>query len=236
MFRIIPAVDIKDGKCVQLRQGNERDVIFESDNPIEIARMWVERGAKALHVVDLSGSFQGRLVHEDIILRISEFAEVQVGGGIRDIRTAETLLKKGVDRVILGTIAIENSDDVKELAEKYPGRITIAIDSKKGKVVVKGWKESTCLFPSDVAKVYEEYDVSFLFTNVDVEGLMKGIDEKIIRDVVNSTDKPVFVAGGISGIEDVLKIKRAGAAGAVIGSALYTGKINYEELISLEED
>ncbi len=236
MFRVIPAVDIKDGRCVQLRQGNEREVIFESDSPVEIAKMWVERGAKVLHVVDLSGSFEGKLRHVDIILRISQLAEVQVGGGIRDPETAERLLKRGVDRIIFGTIAIENSDVVKELAEKYPSRIMIAIDSRGGRVVVKGWKETTCMFPADVARVYGEYDVSFLFTDVDVEGLMKGIDEEAIKKVVSSTERPVYVAGGISSAEDVLKIKRAGAAGAVIGSALYTGKINYEKLISMEED
>ncbi len=236
MFRVIPAVDIKDGRCVQLRQGNERDVIFESDSPLEIAKMWVERGARVLHVVDLSGSFEGKLRHEDVILRISQLAEVQVGGGIRDPETAERLLKRGVDRIIFGTIAIENSDVVKELAEKYPSRIMIAIDSRGGRVVVKGWKEDTCMFPEDVARVYEEYDVSFLFTDVNVEGLMKGIDEEAIKKVVSSTERPVYVAGGISSAEDVLKIKKAGAAGAVIGSALYTGKINYEKLISMEED
>jgi len=236
MFRIIPAVDIKDGKCVQLRQGKEEDVIFEKDDPIETAKMWVEKGAKILHVIDLSGSFRGRLIHEDIILKIAEMAEIQVGGGIRSIETAENLLKKGVDRVILGTIAIERSDDVKELAEKYPKRVMIAIDSKGGRVVVKGWKETTCLLPLDVARIYEDYDVSFLFTNVDVEGLMEGIDIEVIENVVGAIDKPVIISGGISDVKDVIEIKRTGAAGVVIGSAIYTGKINYEEIISLEED
>ncbi len=236
MFRVIPAVDIKDGKCVQLRQGKEEDIIFESDSPVDIAKMWVEKGAKVLHVIDLSGSFQGRLVHEDLILRIAELAEVQVGGGIRSIEVAERLLDNGVNRVILGTIAIEKSDEVKDLAERYPKRVVIAIDSKGRKVVVKGWKESTCLMPVEVARIYRDCDVGFLFTNVDVEGLMRGIDEGAVREVVESIDRPVIVSGGISGVEDVLKVKRAGAAGAVIGSALYTGKINYEEVISLEED
>jgi len=236
MFRVIPAVDIKDGRCVQLRQGKENDVIFESNDPIEIARMWVKKGAKILHVVDLSGSFKGKLIHEDLILNIAEMAEIQVGGGIRSADIAERLLKNGVERVIIGTMAIENSDEVKNLAGRYPGRIVIAVDSKRGKVVVRGWKESTCLFPVDVAKMYEEYDVSFLFTNVDVEGLMKGIDIRAVEAVVNAINKPVFIAGGVSDFEDVVKIKKTGADGVVIGSALYTGKINYEELIKLEED
>mgnify|MGYP000636906420 CR=1 FL=1 len=236
MFRVIPAIDIKDGKCVQLRQGKEDDVIFENDSPVDIAGMWVERGAKVLHVIDLSGSFQGRLVHEDLILKIAELAEVQVGGGIRSAEIAERLLDNDVDRVIIGTIAIEKSDDVRELAERYPGRVMIAIDSKGGRVVVRGWKENTCLLPVEVAEIYQDCDVSFLFTNVDVEGLMSGIDENAVKSVVGSIDKPVIVSGGVSSAEDVLKVKKAGAAGVVIGSAIYTGKINYEELISLEED
>ena len=236
MFRVIPAVDIKDGKCVQLRQGKEDDVIFESDDPVKVAKAWVERGAKVLHVVDLSGSFKGKLTHEDTILKISEFSEVQVGGGIRDTETARRLLDLGVERVIVGTMAIEKSDEVKKLAEEYPGRIVIAIDSRGGKVVVRGWRENTCLSPVEVARIYSDCDVSFLFTNVDVEGLMKGIDENAVRRVVETVSKPVVVSGGITSIEDVKKVKNAGAAGVVIGSALYTGKLRLEDVLPLEED
>ncbi|WP_456368931.1 1-(5-phosphoribosyl)-5-[(5-phosphoribosylamino)methylideneamino]imidazole-4-carboxamide isomerase [Geoglobus sp.] len=236
MFRVIPAVDIKDGKCVQLRQGKEDDVIFESDDPVNVAEAWVERGAKVLHVVDLSGSFKGRLVHEDLILKISELAEVQVGGGIRSIEVAKRLLDLGVERVIVGTMAIEMSDDVKSLADEYPERVMVAIDSRNGKVVVKGWKENTCLSPLEVMRMYSDFDVSFLFTNVDVEGLMKGIDENAIKLVVDAANRPVIVSGGITGIEDVKKVKNAGAAGVVIGSALYTGKLRLEDVLPLEED
>lgn len=236
MFRIIPAVDLKDGKCVQLRQGKKEDVIVELEDPVEVAKEWVKRGAKVLHVVDLNGSFEGKLYHEDLILEISKLAEIQVGGGIRDIETAEKLLENGIDRIIVGTMAIEKSDEVKELAERYPWRVVIAIDSRNGKVVTRGWMENTCLTPLDVAGIYSDYEVQFLFTNVDVEGLMKGIDEKAIVDVVSSTKKPVIVSGGVSSIEDIFRIKKAGAVGVVIGSALYTGKINLESALSLEED
>ncbi|AKG92256.1 1-{5-phosphoribosyl}-5-{{5-phosphoribosylamino}methylideneamino} imidazole-4-carboxamide isomerase [Geoglobus ahangari] len=236
MFRVIPAVDIKDGKCVQLRQGKEDDVIFEGDDPVIVARSWVEKGARVLHVVDLSGSFKGRLAHEDVILEISELAEVQVGGGIRDAETARRLLDLGVERVIVGTMAIERSDEVRRLAEEYPKRIMVAVDSRGGNVVVRGWKKNTCLSPVEVMKMYSDLDVSFLFTNVDVEGLMRGIDEVAVRRVVESTDKPVIVSGGITSKEDVEKVKNVGAAGVVVGSALYTGKLRFEELLSLEED
>lgn len=236
MFRVIPAVDLKDGKCVQLRQGKEDDVIFEDRDPVSVAKSWVKRGARVLHVVDLSGSFRGKLIHENTILEISKFAEVQVGGGIRDAEMAKRLLDLGVERIIVGTMAIEKSDDVKALAEEYPGRIMVAIDSRGGSVVVRGWKVNTCLTPEEVARIYSEHDVSFLYTNVDVEGLMRGIDEDAVRKVVEAIDKPVVVSGGITSVGDVEKVKKAGAAGVIIGSALYTGNLRLEDVLPLEED
>ena len=236
MFRIIPAVDIKDGKCVQLQQGDEKKKIVEIDDVVGIARKWVEIGAKWLHIIDLDGSFKGKLTHEDMILEISKFARVQVGGGIRSPEIAENLLKKGVDKVIIGTLAVKDPESVRKLAERYPRRIIIAIDSRRGEVVVKGWKEGVGMSPIDLAKLYEDCEVEFLYTNVDVEGLMRGIDYDNVKAVVRSVKKPVIVAGGITTIEDVVKIKDAGAAGVVIGSALYTGKLKLEDLLKLEDE
>ncbi len=236
MFRIIPAVDIKDGKCVQLQQGDENRKIIEIDDVIGVAKRWVDLGAKMLHIIDLDGSFSGKLVHEDMIMKIAEFARIQVGGGIRDVRIAERLLNRGVDKVILGTLAVKKPEDVKRLAKDYPGRVVIAIDSKSGFVVVKGWKESSNLKPVNLAKLYEDCDVEFLYTNVDVEGLMRGIDYDSVREVVKNVKKPVIVAGGIARINDIRMIKEAGANGVVIGSALYTGKLKFEEVIELEEE
>ncbi len=236
MFRIIPAVDIKDGKCVQLQQGDENRKIVEIDDVIGVAKRWVDLGAKMLHIIDLDGTFSGKLVHEDMIMKIAEFARIQVGGGIRDVRIAEKLLNRGVDKVILGTLAVKKPEDVKRLAKDYPGRVVIAIDSKSGFVVVKGWKESSNLKPVNLAKLYEDCDVEFLYTNVDVEGLMRGIDYDSVREVVKNVKKPVIVAGGIARINDIRMIKEAGANGVVIGSALYTGKLRFEEVIELEEE
>ncbi len=236
MFRVIPAVDIKSGKCVQLQQGDEKRKIIEIDDVVGVAKGWVEKGAKILHLIDLDGSFRGRLVHENLILEISRFVDVQVGGGIRDSKTAENLLNKGIRKVIIGTLAVKNPDEVIKLAEKYPNRIIIAIDSRKGEVVVKGWRESSKLSPLDLAKIYEDCDVEFLYTNVDVEGLMRGVDYSSIKNVVENIGKPVIVAGGVSTAKDVERIKEIGAKGVVIGSALYTGKLNFEDIIKLEEE
>uniref|UniRef100_A0A7C3MBJ0 1-(5-phosphoribosyl)-5-[(5-phosphoribosylamino)methylideneamino] imidazole-4-carboxamide isomerase n=1 Tax=Archaeoglobus fulgidus TaxID=2234 RepID=A0A7C3MBJ0_ARCFL len=234
MFRVIPAVDLKDGKVVRLRQGKENEVTFEAENPVEIAKNWVMRGARVLHVIDLDGAFQGRMRHEDVIAEIASFAEVQVGGGIRDFSTAERLFELGVERVIFGTLAVEKVDELREFAESWERRVMIAIDSKKGRVAVKGWKETSSLNPIQLAKIYDDLKVSFLYTNIDVEGLVSGIEKERIAEVVKALRNPVYVAGGITSVEDIRFVKRAGAAGVIIGSALYTKKLKFEEALKVE--
>jgi len=236
MFRVIPAVDLKDGKCVQLQQGKADRVLVELEDPVEVAVGWVEEGAKALHVIDLSGAFEGRLFHEDVIFRIKEETgvEMQVGGGIRSVEIAERLLDRGINRVILGTLAFRDVEGVKALARDYPGRVMVAIDSRGGKVVVEGWRKETNVSPAELARVYGDCEVSLLYTNVDVEGLMKGVKLGSIREVVE-TGKPVYVAGGISSVEDVRAIKEIGAAGVVLGSAIYSGKLKLKDVLGFEE-
>ena len=208
MFKIIPAIDLKDRRVVRLRQGKENEITFEAEKPIEIAKNWIKKGAKALHVIDLDGAFRGRLKHEDIIYEILKLpVEVQVGGGIRDFKIAERLLCIGAKRVIFGTLAVLKVSDVREFAEKWSGRVMIAIDSKAGRITIKGWKEKLNLKPVDLAKLYDDLEVSFLYTNVDVEGLGMGIDIKKIEEVVHEIENPVYVAGGISSIDDVKAIK-----------------------------
>jgi len=238
LFRIIPAIDLKDGKVVRLRQGKEDEITVKLDNPIEIAEMWVAKGVKALHIIDLDGAFKGKLMHEDLIKEIRRRVdvEIQVGGGIRDIATAEGLLSFGIDRVILGTIAVSKVEEVKKLAKKYPGRVMIAVDAKKDKVVIKGWKVSTKYTPLEIAKIYEDCEVSLLYTNVDIEGLISGVVIEKIKRLVENTSLPVYVAGGIATKEDVIKIKEVGAIGVVIGSALYLNKLKLEDLLELEND
>jgi|Deesub1362B_J571_1020462.scaffolds.fasta_scaffold00047_34 phosphoribosylformimino-5-aminoimidazole carboxamide ribotide isomerase len=237
MFVVIPAVDLKGGKVVRLVQGDERKVTVELDNPLEVARMWVEKGARVLHVIDLDGAFRGSLRHEDTILRIKREldVEVQVGGGIRDVETAKRLISIGLDRVIIGTLAVENVEAVRRLAERYPRKIMIAIDSKKGRVVVKGWKEGTKFTPVELAGIYDDLEVSFLYTNVDIEGLVKGVVADNIKEIVENINSPVYVAGGIASVDDIRLIKETGAKGVIVGSALYTGRIRLEEALKLEE-
>ncbi len=234
MFRVIPAVDLKGGKVVRLRQGREEEITFSLDDPVGVARGWIEKGARVLHVIDLDGAFGGRLKHEEIVSEIISLGvEVQVGGGIRDFEIAERMLKFGAARVIFGTLAVERVEEVRKFAEKWRRRIMIAVDVKGGKVVVKGWKESTKLDPLEFTKLFEDLEVSFLYTNVDVEGLVSGIDRDAMS-LLKNIKRPVYVAGGISSLEDIAFIKSLGARGVILGSAIYTGKIKLEEALKLE--
>jgi|Deesub1362A_J573_1020465.scaffolds.fasta_scaffold00195_53 phosphoribosylformimino-5-aminoimidazole carboxamide ribotide isomerase len=235
-FLVIPAVDLKGGKVVRLVQGVEDRITVQLDNPLEIAKKWIESGANCLHIIDLDGAFKGKLTHEEIIFNIRDAfrGEIQVGGGLRDFKVVERLLERGIDRVIIGTLAVENPEFVKEFARSYPGRVVVAVDAKKGRVAVKGWTKSSSLSPLDLINVFSDSEVAFLYTNIDVEGLVKGIDSEKVREVVGSTQRPVYVAGGISSIDDIKLVREAGGAGAIIGSALYTGKIDFKKALELE--
>ncbi len=236
-FKVLPAVDLMKGRVVRLVQGRAEEVSFEAPNPLEVARRWISRGAKALHVVDLDGSFEGRLRHESIIKEIISLGvEVQVGGGIRDLKVAERLLTLGASRVILGTLAVKEIDAVRDFAKRNPEKVMIAIDTKNWKVAIKGWTEESDFTPIQLAKVYEDLEVSFLFTNVDVEGKVEGIDRKKVLEILENVKRPVYVAGGFSSFEDVKFAKDAGAAGVVIGSALYTGKLKFEDVLKIQHE
>lgn len=234
MFLVIPAVDLKSGKCVQLRQGKEEDVILELDDPLEVAENWENLGAPRLHVVDLDGAIQGRRRNENILKKIVERVNIpiQFGGGIRSPQDVDHLLELGVSRIIIGTLALEKPKVLAEIANRHGrDKVTIALDSRRGEVVVRGWKKTTGVTPSQVVKGFEDYASEVLYTNVDVEGLMKGIVDERIKEVVESTDMEVIVSGGVSTVEDILKIKGLGARGVVIGSALYTGKLDFKEAL-----
>ncbi len=234
MFLVIPALDLKDKKCVQLVQGDPSKKIVELEEPVSIAKHWEEKGARRLHLIDLDGAILGERKNESIVKEIVKELSipVQFGGGIRSLEDAMHFLDLGVEKIILGTLAIKSPEIVEKLEEKYgKERIIIALDSKQGYVAIKGWKETTKIKATELAKKFESLVEEFLFTNIDVEGKMRGINEKIIKEVISSTKAKVIVSGGISSVEDVKKIKSLGAGGVVIGSALYTGKISFDILI-----
>ena len=234
-FNVIPAIDLKDGKCVSLVQGVPGTEIVSLDDPVEAAAGWVGQGARTLHIIDLDGAFSGKrkntCILEDIIARLK--VDVQVGGGIRDYATAKALLDLGVDRVILGTAAVRDPGLVEQLAGAFgSAAVMVSLDSKGGEVLVEGWTAGSGRSPIELGKLFERKGAgSILFTNVDVEGLLKGVDESPVQALASSVGIPVIASGGVTTLDDLARMKKAGAAGVIVGSALYKGLFTLREAI-----
>ena len=232
-FEVIPAVDVQDGEVVQL-VGGERGTGTRYGDPVAAAERWTEEGASTLHLVDLDGAFEGERVNAAAIEAVVDASDVgvglQLGGGIRTAEGARDLLELGLDRVILGTAAVETPAIVAEIDETHPRSVVVSLDAKDGEVVVNGWTEGTGLDPAAAAARYEELGAgAILFTNVDVEGQLAGIDREAVEAVVDAVSIPVIASGGVASVEDVVELKRAGAAAAVVGTALYEGRFTLSE-------
>ncbi len=233
----MPAVDIKNGKCVQLVQGKPGTEQIVLDNPAEVALEWENKGASALHVIDLGGALEegGNIpVVEEILKKVS--VPVQMGGGIRTMDDAAHLLNMGVSRIILGTLAIKHPETVDLLSREFGSeRIMVALDSKDSRVVVRGWTEKTNKTAPQLGKIMENRGAGgILFTNVDHEGLLGGFRVEPLLELLESVDIPVVYSGGISTLEDVATLSQTDAYGVVIGSALYKGTINFEDTLAYE--
>jgi phosphoribosylformimino-5-aminoimidazole carboxamide ribotide isomerase len=234
-MEVIPAVDMKDGECVQLVRGDEETAKGYGD-PVEAARRWVEEGAQRLHVVDLDGAIEGERRNARHVRSIVEETEVavQVGGGVRSVEDAVTLFGAGADRVVMGTAAMENPPLVGRVAEH--GDVVVSLDAREGEVVVEGWKEGAGVTPVEAARRFEDVGASaFLFTNVDDEGLLEGVSVEPVEELVGAVDAPVIASGGVTTPEDVSGLCDAGAAGVVIGTAFYEGRMTYDEAVEATE-
>ena len=230
-FEVIPAVDVQDGEVVQLVQG-ERGTEKTYGDPVEAAQRWIDAGAETLHLVDLDGAFEGERKNAEAIDAVVDEVDVptQLGGGIRTAADALEILEYGVDRVILGTAAVENPGIVAEISEEYPGSVVVSLDAKDGEVVVEGWTESAGITPAEAAERYEDLGAAaILFTNVDVEGQLEGVATDPVRELVEATDVPVIASGGVATLDDVRALRETGAAAVVVGSALYEGNFTLEE-------
>ncbi len=230
-FEVIPAVDVQDGQVVQL-VGGERGTETTYGDPVEAATQWVEAGAETLHLVDLDGAFEGERVNASAIEAIIEAVDVpvQLGGGIRTVEDATALLDSGVDRVILGTAAVENPEIVAEISETHPDSVLVSLDAKGGEVVVSGWTEGTGLDPAEAASRYGDHGAGgILFTNVDVEGQLDGVRTDPVEELTASVDIPVIASGGVATIADIRALRAAGADAVVVGSALYEGQFTLAE-------
>lgn len=240
MFEVIPAIDLKGGKVVQLVQGVPGTEMVSIDEYLGVAEDFISQGAKWLHIIDLDGALSGdrknARIMEDIIKHFN--VKTEVGGGIRDYGTARFLLELGVTRVILGTAAIKDPEFVSEIAANYGDEaVMVSLDSKKGEVLVEGWKASSGKNTIEMGKLFENMGAgSILYTNVDVEGLLKGVNECPVKELVSSVSIPVIASGGITSLDDIVTIKNTGAAGVVIGSALYKGRFTLREAIQIVND
>ena len=235
---IIPAVDIKNSKCVQLVQGEPGTEQVIKDNPADVAVKWINKGAKRLHIVDLDGAL-GSGQNINIVKEIVEKSTVptQMGGGIRTMDDARKLLDVGIDTVIIGTMAIENPDIIEELSNEYgKDRICVSLDSKDNRVVTHGWTKFTDKTPLEYARIFQDKGAgSILFTNVDVEGLLNGINLDIAENLISNIDIPVIYSGGITSIDDIKSLKQINTEYVVIGSALYKGLIEFEDLLEYQD-
>ena len=230
-FEVIPAVDVQDGEVVQLVQG-ERGTEKSYGDPVEAARRWIDDGAETLHLVDLDGAFEGERANADAIDGVIDAVDVptQLGGGIRTADDAVDLLERGVDRVILGTAAVENPNIVAEISEEHPDSVVVSLDAKDGEVVVEGWTQGAGVTPVEAAERYAELGAAaILFTNVDVEGQLEGVATDPVEELVAATEIPVIASGGVATLEDVRALEETGAAAIVVGSALYEGNFTLEE-------
>lgn len=233
-MRIYPAIDIKNGKCVRLRQGNFDDMTVYNDNPVEVAKEWIKNGASYIHLVDLDGAREGSGVNSDIIKEIANLSDVpvQTGGGIRTIEDIENKLALGVRRVILGTVAVKNPEIVKEAVEKFGDAIAVGIDAKNGMVAVSGWEEVSEVSAVDLCVKMRDYGVkTIIYTDISKDGMMSGPNIEATKEIVDATGIDIIASGGVSGMNDLENVDKINAHGAIIGKALYTGAINLKEAV-----
>jgi phosphoribosylformimino-5-aminoimidazole carboxamide ribotide isomerase len=236
-FEVIPAVDLQAGEVVQL-VGGERGSESTYGDPVTAAERWVNQGATTLHVVDLDGAFGGERANAAAVSRIIETTDVaiQLGGGIRSAGDARALFDRGVDRVILGTAAIETPATVSDLATEFPDGVVVSLDAKAGEVMVSGWTEGTGMDPAEAAQEYEKRGAAaILFTDVDTEGRLAGVATEPVARIASAVSIPVIASGGVATIADVRALRDAGASAVVVGSALYEGRFSLREAIGALE-
>jgi phosphoribosylformimino-5-aminoimidazole carboxamide ribotide isomerase len=235
---LYPAIDLKDGQCVRLLKGDMDKTTVFNDDPAAQARAFQNAGCEWLHMVDLNGAFAGAPVNGAAVEAILSAITIpaQLGGGIRDMSTIEMWLSKGLARAILGTVAVENPGLVREAARAFPGRIAVGIDARKGMVATKGWAEETEVRVTDLARQFEDAGVAaIIYTDIDRDGAMQGPNVAATAALANAVSIPVIASGGVSSLDDLRALKDCGAPldGAISGRALYDGKIDLAEAVTL---
>ena len=235
IIEIIPAIDIREGRCVRLYQGDfDQETVF-SDDPVDVALQWQSLGAPRLHIVDLDGAFSGEVYNLNIITEIASAALIptQLGGGIRRLETVEKMLKAGVERVILGTAAVEDQGVIKQACQRFRESIIVGIDAREGYISTHGWRRETQLGAVELAQSMVELGVRrFIYTDINRDGTLTEPNFSAIAELINTINRPVIAAGGISSLNHLNMLKTLGAEGAIVGKALYTGDIDLKQALA----
>ena len=234
---VIPAIDLKDGQCVRLLQGRKDAVTAYSNEPAKTAKRWESYGAKLIHIVDLDGAFTGRQTNLDAIMKIRQSVKIplQVGGGIRNIGNVMNLFSAGIDRIIIGTAAIEDPEFLTYACRNHPGKVLIGIDAKDGMVAIKGWEEVTSLSAKDLVRRLEIFGVAgIVYTDISRDGMLSGPNIDATRAIVEGVTIPVIASGGVSCIDDIKNLmKIQNLWGVITGKAIYSGAMDLKEAIQI---
>tara|TARA_R110001599_G_scaffold8651_23_gene42337 strand:+ start:23165 stop:23899 length:735 start_codon:yes stop_codon:yes gene_type:complete len=233
---IIPAIDLKDGQCVRLRQGLMEDSTVFSDDPVAVARRWVDAGCRRLHLVDLNGAFAGEPVNGEVVTAIAAAypgLPIQIGGGIRSLETIEHYVRAGVDYVIIGTKAVKEPAFVAEACRAFPGKVIVGLDAKEGLVATDGWAEVSTVLATDLARQFEADGVSaIVYTDIARDGMMQGVNVEATLGMARASSIPVIASGGITNMDDIRALRAVaheGICGAITGRAIYEGTLDVAE-------
>lgn len=240
---IIPAIDLKDGHCVRLEQGKMDTATTFSEEPGEMARHWLEQGARRLHLVDLNGAFAGKPINEKaikaIVAAVGDDLPVQLGGGIRDLDTIERYLDDGIRYIILGTAAVKNPGFLHDACVAFPGHIIVGLDAKDGKVAVDGWSKLTGHDVIDLAKKFQDYGVeAIVYTDIGRDGMLNGVNVAATVDLARALTVPVIASGGITSLADIkalCAVESEGISGAITGRAIYQGTLDFNQAQTLAD-
>ena len=239
---IIPAIDLKDGQCVRLRKGIMEDTTVFSNNPTEMASKWVAEGARRLHLVDLNGAFEGKPINTDCVNEITKSfpnLPVQIGGGIRDLQTANAYIEAGISYLIIGTMAVTNPDFVEKLCDEFPNKIIVGLDANNGLVATDGWAKQTDIDVVELSKKYEQYGVnSIVYTDIARDGMMQGVNVEATANLAKKTSIPIIASGGITNLDDIaalLKNAHHGIMGAITGRAIYEGQLDFNDAQTMSD-
>ena len=238
---LYPAIDLKDGRCIRLKKGDLKNITFYNPNPIDQAQNFVSMGAEWIHIVDIDGAFQGKSQNHNIFIDIKKRFNcfLQVGGGIRTFETVDYLLSNSIDRIVLGTISLEKKNLFEKICKAFPGKIAVGVDAKKGFVATEGWAKTSKVKVHDIIKQYEDSGVAaIIFTDIEKDGVLKGVSFDQLQSVLDQTSLKVIASGGVSGFEDLKKLKKISEGkknldGVIVGRAIYEKKIDVNKAIKI---